>query len=113
MVQRIDDETQETLISQGLAGDIDGATALARQFDFPGTDRSQRRVDHPAVDLRHQLIALGGAQEIGTIGKPAMFIGHTNQYLDRGPGSLPGAGGDDRLHGQFELAFMQGFLQLP
>src|SRR5690606_10962195 len=117
MVQRFDDEAQETLVGQCLAGDVDRAVAPARQLYLPGRDRGKRGIDDPAIDLRHQLVAFGRSQEFRRVGGASMFGGHADQYFDRRPrivlGSRAASGGNDGLYRQFETVFMQRRLHLP
>src|SRR4029077_15367905 len=64
LVELIDDERQELVITEALAGEIDRALqqllALIRLGDQP----AKRVLDHPAVDRRGDAVALGGGDEI-------------------------------------------------
>ena len=56
VIECIDDQTQEVLIAQRLAGNVDRSTAVTGQPDLAGPDCGKHRIDHPSIDLRHQLV---------------------------------------------------------
>ena len=112
-VQRINNEAEKSLIAKRLAGQVDRATTSRREFDLPAGDRTERRIDHPAVDLRHHLITLGRAQELSGIVALPSAIREANQDLYRRPGVRFSGHRDDGLYSELKAVFMQSGLQLP
>ena len=95
-----------------LAGQVDGAAALAADPQVTARYRTQRRIDDPAVDLRHQLVAVRGAQEVRRLGLAAAAR-QADKHLYGRTGIGAAAHRDDRLHGKLEGVVVQGRLQFP
>jgi len=64
MIETVDHEFQEIRIPQRLSGNVDRDAAARRQLHAAAPERGQHGLHYPAVDVRHQPIALGRADEI-------------------------------------------------
>ncbi len=73
-IKRLDNETEKRLIAKRLSRQIDRATAATRNLDLAAGNSHQRRIDYPAIDLRHQLISFGRAQKLSGIGNSTLTI---------------------------------------
>src|SRR5690606_21221043 len=63
-IQYVHHELKKLRIPKRLTGKIDGQAAIRWQTYAAATERRQRRLHDPAIDVRHQSIALRGAQEL-------------------------------------------------
>src|SRR5690606_21046091 len=80
-VEMIDDEGQELVVSETLARSIYRAhgelLALVRLGDEP----AKRVLDHPAIDVRRESVALCGRNELVGRHDLARFVSHAQQQL--------------------------------
>ena len=84
VIEAIDHELQEFGIAERLAGDVDRNAAARRQLHAAAAERRQHRLHHPAVDVRHQAVALGGADEFGRRRAGLAVLGlHAHEHLER------------------------------
>jgi len=63
-------------------------------------------LDNPTIDVRHQLVTLGGCQELSGADNIAVFIAHPQQHLDGGAMIHASSQGDDCLGMQLEPVFL-------
>src|SRR6516162_9969272 len=64
LVELIDDEGQELVITEALTGEVDRALQQLLALIRLGDEPAKRVLDHPAVDRRGDAVALGGGDEI-------------------------------------------------
>ena len=75
-------------------------------------DGGQRSLDHPSVNTGHQLIALGGGDELAGLNQLAVFIRHPQQHFKGGTPRHTANRRDDWLGVNFEAVLPQSNLQL-
>src|SRR6202044_3071396 len=108
MIETIDDELQKLRVAEGLPGDVDGDAAPRRQPHAAAAERRQYGLHHPTIDVRHQPIALGRANELGGgCDRLTVLAFEAHEYLERRTAQAAGAGVHDGLVVELELVVAQ------
>ena len=76
MLQLFEDETEQLLVAERLSGKIDGAALILRRVVH---QPAQRSLHDPAVDARHQAVALSRGQERSGRYQEAFVVDHAQQ----------------------------------
>ncbi len=100
------DEGREALAAKAVPRQVDGEPRRLGPGRHGG-GQAERLGDDPAVELLHELVALGGRQELRRRDEPAGVVQQPHQHLVVGPaGRRPG--GDDGLGHQRQPAAVDG-----
>ncbi len=81
LLELLDDERQELVVAQALAGKIDGAHGELLALVGLRHQPAQRILDDPAIDGRRQAVALGGGDEVVGRHHASRFIAHAQQQF--------------------------------
>ena len=82
-VEALGDEVGEALLADGGPGQVDEHPAAVTGAARTGSrgEQVKRVVDHPAVDGRHQVEALGGTDELAGSHEAAVLVDEPQQHL--------------------------------
>ena len=93
-------------------GQVDAQASPRRQTHAAASERRQRRLHHPAIDVRHQPVALRRAHEFAGCHRVSGLVLEPQQHLEAGAGQRRCAHRHDRLRIELEAILAQRRLQL-
>src|SRR5690606_7358785 len=111
VVEQVDDELEKAVVAERLPREIDVARSVVGHVQRAAGHRAQRALHDPTIDMGHQLVTLGGAEELRREHGLARLVAHPQQHLDRRAVHAASRDGDDRLRMQLEPSFLQRALQ--